>query len=78
MIEQLPKIIISLIAIGVIIFVAFFVDFSSLKADGKTISKQEREKKWLSKTGSIVFYIFLACLLLFFLVMYIKYKMIYG
>ncbi len=78
MIEQLPKIIISLILIGAIIFVAFFVDFSSLKSGNETISKQEREKKWMSKTGSKVFYIFLGLLLLFFLVMYIKYRMIYG
>lgn len=78
MIEQLPKIIISLIFIAAIIFVAFFVDFGSKKKKGKNITPEEREKIWMSRNGSIIFYVFIGLLGLFFLIMYIKYRMIYG
>ena len=44
----------------------------------KRIKDKQEGKVHLSKKGSIIFYVFLLCILLFFIVMYIKYRMLYA
>ena len=46
--------------------------------DIQRIRKEKQEGRVrLSKKGSIIFYVFLALLLLFFVIMYIKWRMLY-
>lgn len=74
---DLPKIIISLLFIAGLIFVAFYVDFSA-KKDSSPKAEEKRRKKMFSKKLSIAFYVLIGLLILFFGLMYIKYRMIYG
>jgi C4-dicarboxylate transporter len=69
--EQIPKIIISLILVAVVIFVAFFFDKKHKK---ERVEGKEVKKHYLTKTGSIIFYVFLFLLLVMFLVLYIKWR----
>jgi membrane protein insertase Oxa1/YidC/SpoIIIJ len=69
--QQISKIIISLIIIGVVVFLAFFIDKKHKK---ERVEGKQVKKNYLTKTGSIIFYVFMLFLLILFLVLYIKWR----
>jgi ABC-type Fe3+ transport system permease subunit len=67
------SIIISVILVGVV----FLFSFAFRKMMKRKVEQEvggEKPEAYLSKTGSWIFYIFLLGLLIFFVVMYIKWK----
>ncbi|MBQ9253726.1 MAG: hypothetical protein IJ213_02685 [Bacteroidales bacterium] len=67
---ELNTILFSLILVISLIAIVYFV------GKGKLFNKKRKDKDfvYLSKTGSIIFYVFMLLLLLFFVIMYIKWR----
>ncbi|MDY6380898.1 MAG: hypothetical protein SPK52_06715 [Synergistales bacterium] len=66
---DIQTIAISILLVALIVFIVFY-----LSKGIKKKTKKDKDYIYLSKKGSIVFYVFLLLLLVFFVVMYIKWR----
>ncbi|MBQ6753803.1 MAG: hypothetical protein IJR03_01205 [Bacteroidales bacterium] len=66
---DIQAIAISILLVALIVFIVFY-----LSKGIKKKTKKDKDYIYLSKKGSIVFYVFLLLLLVFFVVMYIKWR----
>jgi len=67
---NIQAIAVSIIIVALIVFVVFYLS-KGIKNKGK----KDKNYVYLSKKGSIIFYGFILLLLIFFIVMYIKWRM---
>ncbi len=66
---NIQTIAISILLVALIVFIVFY-----LAKGMKKKNKKDKDYIYLSKKGSIAFYIFLLALLIFFVVMYIRWR----
>lgn len=68
---NIQTVVVSLLLVLIIVLLAFYVGKKGFK---KRQGKKDRDEIQLSKKGSIAFYVVLFALLVFFVIMYIKWR----